>query len=177
MFNRIEIAGFTFSVGIMALALYLLSMQSAFTGTAPVAQPATGLVAVAQSNNQQAARTAALVEAANERSGAIERLVVDDIVIGTGATVETGDRVTVHYIGTLQNGQEFDNSNKRGEPFTFTVGQGRVIPGWEEGIVGMQVGGQRILVIPSDQAYGSTGYGPIPADATLVFAIELLAIN
>lgn len=85
--------------------------------------------------------------------------------------------MTVHYIGTLQNGQEFDNSNKRGEPFTFTVGEGRVIKGWEEGIVGMKVGGKRILVIPAAMGYGQKGYGPIPPGANLVFAIDLLEIK
>jgi FKBP-type peptidyl-prolyl cis-trans isomerase len=85
--------------------------------------------------------------------------------------------VSVHYIGTLQDGTEFDNSKKRGAPFEFKVGEGRVIAGWEEGLVGMQVGGQRVLVIPPEKAYGSNGVGPIPGNATLVFSIELLEIK
>jgi FKBP-type peptidyl-prolyl cis-trans isomerase len=105
------------------------------------------------------------------------KLVIDDIVIGTGEEVKEGDTVSVHYIGTLPDGTEFDNSNKRGEPFEFTVGEGRVIKGWEDGLVGMKVGGQRILVIPPELAYGSQAMGPIPANSTLVFAIELLEIK
>lgn len=179
MFNRIEIFGFAFSVAVMALALYLVTVQSFFSPALEESeQAAAGLVAVDRSTaNQNSARTDALRSAYNERGQNLERLVVDDITIGSGQAVEIGDTVTVHYIGTLQNGQEFDNSHKRGTPFTFTVGKGRVIAGWEEGIVGMQVGGQRILVIPADKAYGQSGYGPIPGGATLVFAIELLAIN
>ena len=91
--------------------------------------------------------------------------------------MKNGDTVSVHYVGTLQNGTEFDNSNKRGAPFEFTVGGGQVIKGWDEGLVGMRVGGQRILVIPSDMAYGEKGIGPIPGGATLVFSIELIAIK
>ena len=177
MFNRIEIFGFAFSIVIMAVALYLVSLQSFFNSPSEATQPAAGLVSVSPTGDQRSARLAALQEASNTRNGDIERLVIDDIVIGTGPAVTTGDTVTVHYIGTLPNGQEFDNSHKRGKPFTFTVGRGRVIAGWEEGLVGMQVGGQRILVIPADKAYGQAGYGPIPGGATLVFAVELLDID
>jgi peptidylprolyl isomerase len=83
----------------------------------------------------------------------------------------------VHYVGTLQNGTEFDNSKKRGQPFEFTVGAGQVIKGWDQGLVGMKVGGQRILVIPPDMAYGERGVGPIPGNATLVFSIELIDVK
>jgi peptidylprolyl isomerase len=91
--------------------------------------------------------------------------------------VKEGDVVSVHYVGTLQNGTEFDNSKKRGAPFEFKVGGGQVIAGWEEGLVGMQVGGQRVLVIPPEKGYGANGIGPIPGNATLVFSIELLEIK
>jgi FKBP-type peptidyl-prolyl cis-trans isomerase len=83
----------------------------------------------------------------------------------------------VHYIGTLQNGQQFDNSHTRGEAFTFTVGEGMVIKGWDEGLLGMKVGGQRLLVIPPDMAYGANAIGPIPANSTLLFSIELIEIK
>jgi FKBP-type peptidyl-prolyl cis-trans isomerase len=104
-------------------------------------------------------------------------MVINDITIGTGPIVQTGDTVRVHYAGRLQDGTEFDNSRKRGEPLEFTVGAGRVISGWEEGLIGMQMGGERILVIPPDKAYGDRGVGPIPGGATLIFSIELEGIN
>lgn len=85
--------------------------------------------------------------------------------------------VVVHYVGTLPDSTEFDNSRRRGQPFTFQVGAGSVIKGWDEGLVGMKVGGQRILVIPPDKGYGAQAVGPIPANSTLVFAIELLEIR
>lgn len=99
-----------------------------------------------------------------------------DVVTGKGALAETGDEVEVQYVGTLfDTGKEFDSSWKRKkEPFKFTLGQGQVIKGWDEGVVGMKVGGRRILVIPSDLGYGATGSPPsIPADATLVFVVDL----
>ena len=104
-------------------------------------------------------------------------MVIDDIKVGTGAEVESGNTVVVHYVGTLQEGMEFDNSRRRGEPLEFTVGVGQVIQGWDEGLIGMKVGGERILVIPSDKAYGEKGIGPIPGNATLVFKIELLEVK
>ena len=107
----------------------------------------------------------------------LKKIVIDDIKIGTGNEVVVGSKVSVHYIGTLQSGQEFDNSNKRGTPFTFTVGEGKVIKGWEEGLLGMKAGGQRILVIPPELAYGDSGIGPIPPKATLVFAIDLILVE
>ncbi len=105
-------------------------------------------------------------------------LGVKDISVGTGPAVKSGDTVTVHYVGTLTDGKEFDSSRKHGQPFTFEVGKGRVIKGWEQGLVGMKVGGRRKLTIPSDLAYGDRGMsGAIPPKATLVFDIELLSIK
>ncbi|MCA9360386.1 FKBP-type peptidyl-prolyl cis-trans isomerase [Candidatus Kaiserbacteria bacterium] len=104
-------------------------------------------------------------------------MVIDDIKLGTGEEVKENDLVVVHYVGTLQNGEEFDNSHKRGAPFEFRVGKGMVIEGWEEGLIGMKVGGERVLVIPPDMAYGEQGIGPIPGNATLVFVIELMEIK
>jgi FKBP-type peptidyl-prolyl cis-trans isomerase len=120
--------------------------------------------------------TSALLESVGT-SGTMEKLIIDDVTVGTGSEVQAGDTVAVHYVGTLQNGQEFDNSKKRGEPFTFTVGAGQVIQGWDQGLLGMKVGGTRILVIPSDLAYGDRGVGPIPGGATLVFSIDLIEIQ
>lgn len=181
MFSKFELIGFGISVLIMAVAIYLFTLDTALQSTvsAPAEQPAAGIVAITDNGeNRDQARANALSSATSRATGQLTQLVIDDIIIGVGdRVVEQGDTVTVHYIGTLQSGQEFDNSNRRGTPFTFTVGEGRVIAGWEQGILGMKEGGQRILVIPSDLAYGANGYGPIPGNATLVFAIELLSIN
>jgi protein-disulfide isomerase len=105
-------------------------------------------------------------------------LVVKDVKVGTGPAVKSGDTVSVHYVGTLTDGKEFDSSRKHGQPFDFEVGKGRVIKGWEQGLVGMKVGGRRTLVIPPDLAYGPRGMGAvIPPSSTLMFDIELLSIK
>jgi FKBP-type peptidyl-prolyl cis-trans isomerase len=103
-------------------------------------------------------------------------LVIDDLVIGTGATAAVGDTVTVNYVGTLTNGVKFDSSYDRGQPYPFRIGAGQVIAGWDQGVPGMKVGGKRRLTIPPSLAYGSQGNGPIPPNATLVFEIELMSI-
>lgn len=97
---------------------------------------------------------------------------------GSGAEAKTGDAVTVHYTGALENGVKFDSSLDRGTPFEFTLGQNRVIQGWELGVLGMKVGEKRKLTIPSELGYGATGAGrAIPPNATLIFEVELLKIN
>jgi peptidylprolyl isomerase len=99
-----------------------------------------------------------------------------EVVTGTGAEAKDGDKVTVQYVGQLfSNGKEFDTSWKKGrEPFEFTIGQGAVIQGWDQGVPGMKVGGRRILVIPPDLAYGAAGSPPtIPANAPLIFVVDL----
>lgn len=103
-----------------------------------------------------------------------------DVVVGTGVAAKAGDSVDVQYVGVLfDNGKEFDSSWKRGsKPFTFKLGQGAVIKGWDEGVAGMKVGGRRILVIPADLAYGAQGSPPtIPANASLVFVVDLKKIG
>ena len=102
-------------------------------------------------------------------------LKITELQVGEGAEASSGQTVAVHYRGTLENGKQFDASYDRGTPFTFPLGAGRVIKGWDEGVVGMKVGGKRKLVIPPDLAYGSRGAGGvIPPNATLVFEVELL---
>lgn len=104
-------------------------------------------------------------------------LVIEDLVVGSGPAAKVGDTVSVHYTGTLTDGQKFDSSRDRGEPLTFTIGVSSVIQGWHEGVVGMQQGGTRKLTIPPDMAYGDQGAGAvIPPGATLIFEIELLEI-
>jgi peptidylprolyl isomerase len=104
-------------------------------------------------------------------------LRITDLVIGNGPEATSGETVSVNYRGTLENGKEFDSSYGRG-PFSFPLGAGRVIRGWDEGVAGMQVGGKRKLVIPPDLAYGERGAGGvIPPNATLVFEVELLQIG
>ena len=101
-----------------------------------------------------------------------------DIKVGIGTEAKEGSHVTVHYTGWLTSGKKFDSSVDAGQPFDFTIGKGDVIKGWEEGVTGMKVGGKRQLRIPPELAYGKQGYpGAIPANATLVFDIRLLAVK
>lgn len=98
-----------------------------------------------------------------------------ELVVGSGATAQAGQTVLVHYTGWLENGKKFDSSVDRGQPFSFPLGVGRVIKGWDEGVQGMKVGGKRKLIIPSNLGYGARGAGGIiPPHATLIFEVELL---
>lgn len=110
--------------------------------------------------------------------GAPGSIEIVDISTGSGADAVDGARITVHYTGTLENGTKFDSSIDRNSPFSFTLGQGQVIAGWDQGVKGMKVGGKRKLVIPPQLAYGERGVGGvIPPNATLVFEIELLNVE
>ncbi|MFN9805204.1 MAG: FKBP-type peptidyl-prolyl cis-trans isomerase [Betaproteobacteria bacterium] len=105
-------------------------------------------------------------------------LQYDDLLVGEGAVAQAGQFVSVHYTGWLTNGRKFDSSLDRGDPFSFHLGQGQVIAGWDEGVQGMQIGGKRKLTIPPDLGYGRYGAGGvIPPDATLVFEVELLGVE
>ena len=116
---------------------------------------------------------------------AITELQITDVTSGDGATAESGQTVVVHYTGWLYDpsqpdnkGTKFDSSVDRGDPFSFPLGAGQVIRGWDEGFAGMQIGGKRILVIPSDMGYGTRGAGGvIPPNATLMFEVDLLEIQ
>jgi FKBP-type peptidyl-prolyl cis-trans isomerase len=104
-------------------------------------------------------------------------LKIGDIKIGDGQEAKTGDTVAVHYTGWLKNGTKFDSSLDRGKPFPFTLGAHNVIAGWDEGVVGMKVGGKRKLIIPPELAYGSQDKGKIPPNSELTFEVELLSID
>lgn len=106
-----------------------------------------------------------------------EKLIKNDLTLGTGAEVKVGDLISVHYSGTLENGTEFDSSYKRNTPFEFTVGNKEVIRGWDLGFQGMKVGGKRELIIPPELGYGTVPNGPIPANSTLKFIVELLDVK
>jgi FKBP-type peptidyl-prolyl cis-trans isomerase len=108
----------------------------------------------------------------------MEQLKIEDIKIGEGQEVKSGDIVVMHYNGTLENGQKFDSSYDRNQPFETEIGVGRVIKGWDQGVPGMKIGGKRKLTIPSDLAYGDNGIpGAIPPKATLIFEVELINIK
>lgn len=105
------------------------------------------------------------------------KLQIEDIKVGTGRIVTSGDTVVMHYTGTLENGKKFDSSLDRGQPFETRIGVGQVIAGWDMGVPGMKVGGKRKLVIPPALGYGERGIGSIPPNSTLIFEVELLDIK
>lgn len=126
--------------------------------------------------------SASPVQTAQQTPGAVITLAgglkIQDIVVGTGEEAKNGRTLSMHYVGTLENGTKFDSSLDRGQPFSFIIGAGEVIQGWEKGVLGMKVGGKRKLIIPAALGYGSRGAGIlIPPNATLIFEVQLLAVN
>jgi FKBP-type peptidyl-prolyl cis-trans isomerase len=160
--------------GIMVVAILFFGARlNPFTPTSAPSEAKGDVVNLTNAKQQQAAAVQA-VSSAMDSNGKVTKLIVEDVRPGAGFEVKEGDTVTVNYVGTLQDGTQFDSSYSRGTPFTFELGAGTVIKGWDQGLVGMKVGGQRILVIPSSLAYGNREIGPIPADSTLIFSIELV---
>jgi FKBP-type peptidyl-prolyl cis-trans isomerase len=153
-----------------ALALVLFAgCQSKVPEPEPRAVPPAASTPAATESSPSAASSPSTVASAE--------LVKEDVKTGTGPAAKQGDRVKVHYTGTLLDGTKFDSSLDRGEPFEFTLGRGEVIKGWDQGVVGMKKGGKRRLTIPSELAYGTRGMPPkIPPDATLKFEVELKEI-
>jgi FKBP-type peptidyl-prolyl cis-trans isomerase FkpA len=134
-----------------------------------------GLAACTLAN---AETNAPATNAAPKKAENVTELKKEDIKVGTGAVAEAGKSVTVHYTGWLTDGKKFDSSKDHGQPFTFRLGGGEVIKGWDQGVAGMKVGGQRKLTIPPSLGYGARGAGGvIPPNATLVFEVELLGVN
>ena len=118
------------------------------------------------------------VSCSKEKQTMSNGLVIEDVKIGDGQEVEKFNIVTVNYTGLLEDGTKFDSSLNPGRsPFRFTVGAGQVIKGWDEGLMGMKIGGKRKLTIPPELGYGSRDNGPIPANSTLIFEIDLLGIE
>ena len=118
------------------------------------------------------------VEELSEQEGGVSELNIGDIVVGSGEEAKDGNKVSVHYVGTLTDGTKFDSSRDRGDPFTFILGAGEVIKGWDQGVLGMKVGGTRKLTIPPELGYGEAGAGSdIPPNSTLIFEIELLSVE
>ena len=116
--------------------------------------------------------------AASIQTEEVTGVQIEELIVGTGAEATSGSPVVVHYTGWLVDGTKFDSSVDRGQPFQFALGQGMVIQGWDEGVVGMKVGGKRKLTIPPELGYGANGAGGvIPPNATLIFEVELLEVN
>lgn len=118
-----------------------------------------------------------VVGASQSQSAKEQGLQIKDEKVGTGASVKSGDTVVINYKGTLTNGKQFDSSYDRGVPFTTQIGVGQVIKGWDEGVVGMKVGGKRKLVIPPSLGYGDQAMPGIPPNSTLIFEVELVEIQ
>ena len=151
----------------------------ALTGCSPKQETPAEQTQPAATESAQAtppAETTAPVPAQPAEQPEPAKLVIKDKKVGKGAAAKAGDLVTVNYTGWLTDGTQFDSSIGK-KPYQFLLGAGRVIPGWDQGVVGMKVGGIRRLTIPSDLGYGPSGNGPIPPGATLLFEIEMLKIN
>ncbi len=177
-FTKEEKIGISVSILVAVLFFGALRFNDivAWFHTSPMAEQAqTDTVNLTGTDNTQKAMEALSKAVSSE--GKVQSLVIKDSKEGSGATVAPGSRVTVNYIGTLENGTKFDDSYSKGQPFSFIVGRGEVIQGWDKGLIGMKVGGQRILVIPPDMAYGNKAIGTIPANSTLLFAIELIKVE
>jgi len=145
----------------------------------------TSLLIIACSDTAKISTTEASTTPVASTSNASVAFTKTDVKVGEGAEAKAGQKVSVHYTGWLYepsaadtHGKKFDSSRDRGKAFVFPLGGGRVIKGWDQGVVGMKVGGQRTLLIPADMAYGSRGAGgSIPPNATLIFDVELMGIN
>ncbi len=136
------------------------------------------LVAQAAADLEPEQTTEDITDMADNMTTTESGLMYEDLELGTGALPTPGQAVTVHYIGTLENGEKFDSSRDRNRPFSFTIGVGQVIKGWDEGVATMRVGGRRKLVIPPELGYGARGAGGvIPPNATLIFDVELIRVG
>jgi FKBP-type peptidyl-prolyl cis-trans isomerase len=171
--------GILLSVGLMlACVLILVLAQIGSKQDSAIAVQLTQATAAStnllENNNLIASKTMSDANEVTTPSG----LKYVDLEEGTGATPQAGQKVTVHYTGTLEDGTKFDSSRDRKQPFDFKIGVGQVIKGWDEGVGTMKVGGRRQLIIPAELGYGARGAGGvIPPNATLLFDVELLKVS
>lgn len=157
---------------LIAGGFWFVNSQKSETKTAPQVSISSTPTQPATINEDQKVSPSAAVQEN------MEGLVIEDIKVGTGVAASSGKKVTVHYSGTLVDGTKFDSSYDRGAPFTFDLGAGEVIKGWDLGVEGMKIGGKRKLTIPSELGYGQRGAGSaIPPNATLIFEVELLKVE
>ncbi len=167
----IAIAFLLFGASFLTLPFGGQSRQASMATTSDAAASTTGALVLPVNQNQNTMNESEPQQLPTE-------LTARDEVVGTGAEAKTGNTVTVTYVGAFPDGTVFDASkNHAPGTFTFTLGQGRVIQGWDLGVVGMKVGGKRQLIVPPDMGYGPGGSGPIPPNATLIFEIELLEVK
>ncbi len=170
--------GIAVALALVVVAAFLIVpglwpfQTSAPAGTAD--QTAAAVATTTQTTNPVSTTTMPTISAES-----VTQLTMKDEIVGTGAVAAAGDSVTVNYVGALTDGTVFDASANHGTAgFTFTLGAGQVIKGWDEGIVGMKVGGKRMLIIPASLAYGNQAVGNvIPANSTLIFEVELLKVQ
>lgn len=171
----ILISAAAFMVCIAALVAVQLTSKPASVSASPMEVSAPPIEAMAANPTQSTERLIAMTD--SDYTTTPSGLKYKDLVVGTGESPQTGKKVTVHYTGTLEDGTKFDSSRDRNDPFTFNIGVGQVIKGWDEGVATMKVGGRRELVIPAELGYGSRGAGGvIPPNATLIFDVELLGV-
>ena len=168
------------SGSIALLVIILLGMRFNVLDRTPTVEEALSPDAVVVVPKEGQTTEDALVEALAANAslqGSLRKLVVLDLIIGEGAIASKGDTLTVNYAGNTEDGVTVDSSYMRGAPYTFTLGNGTVIEGWEKGLVGMKTGGKRALIIPAHMAYGSRQVGPIPPNTALVYVVELLEVQ
>lgn len=176
-FNKVEAIGIFLSIAVMAIALGVLRFNSDVFTLNTQSESQGAVVVVSQTDEKSDSELEQALVDASTSKGELVDLVIDDVRVGSGEGVKKGDTLSVHYIGTTPAGVRFDSSYERGAPYEFTVGEGKVIAGWEQGVIGMKVGGQRILVIPSELAYGNRRVGQIEPNSTLVFSVELISVK
>ncbi|OIP78707.1 MAG: peptidylprolyl isomerase [Oscillatoriales cyanobacterium CG2_30_44_21] len=171
--------GILISFGIMAVAVLVIVIAQITGGQAAIAgvgAPSTGAPTTTELKIEEATPLKDMSDTEIKETGSGLKYQV--IVAGTGATPKKGDTVVVHYTGTLEDGSKFDSSRDRNSPFSFKLGVGQVIKGWDEGLSNMRVGDRYKLIIPPDLGYGARGAGGvIPPNATLIFDVELLRIS
>jgi len=164
-------------VGVAVALAVVVALAFLFFG--PSILTPFGLMSATGTNTGAAATatTTALSEGQGSATTTPSGLLIQDLQVGTGTEAMAGDSVTVEYVGQLTDGTVFDSTQSHGQPFTFTLGAGQVIAGWDEGVAGMKVGGERALSIPPSLGYGAQQVGPIPPNSTLIFEIKLDSVQ